>query len=427
MAMKEDFLHYIWQYQKFTNQSLLTEQGKKLQVLGVGELNTDSGPDFYNAQLVLGDQRWAGTVEVHIKSSDWYVHKHHQDIAYNNVILHVVWEDDMPLFDVNNNPVETLVLKGKVSLKLLSVYANLLARKKRIPCEAQLQGVSTFTINFWKEKLLVQRLERKAQIIKEQCVSYKNDWEAVLFESLAENFGLKINAAPFGQLAKSISFKVFKKELRSTLAIEALLFGQANLLSKKIDDTYYSELQLEYKYLKQKHQLKTAPVVLQFFRLRPSSFPTIRLSQFASVYLLNKNLFSKIIEAKTVKDIQELFLVSASSYWNDHYVFGKTSAKRQKKISKSFLDLLIVNTIIPIKYMYAKSIGVDNFEELLMLFRAIKPEKNNITKTFRSLGVSIKNSADSQSLIELKTKYCNAHKCLQCAIGNKLLGKGAEQ
>jgi len=419
--MQEDFLHYIWQYQKLTTSRLKTVQGHKIQVVSVGELNTNSGPDFYNSRIVIGIQEWVGTVEVHLKASDWFIHKHQGDSAYDNVILHVVWENDVAIFDSNQNKLETIVLKGLVDESLLLSYKSLLQKKKWINCENQIHTIDEFTLSFWKEKLLIKRLQRKANEMQSLLLSSKNNWEVLLFQLLAKNFGLKINASEFQLLAQNISFEVFKKELSSQFNLEGLLFGQSNLLEESIEDSYYQNMRKEYLYLKQKYQLDDSLVKLQFFRLRPVSFPTIRLSQFSVLYFSQKSLFSKVIEVKTMSSIYELFSVSASEYWDDHYTFGKSSAKRKKQLSKSFINLLVLNTIIPLKFMYAKSVGKDNFEELLQLYKSIKSEKNSILTKFKELKLKTESSADSQSLIELKTEYCNQQKCLQCEIGNKLL------
>jgi len=419
--MQENFLHYIWQYQKITTTVLKTIQGNNVQVISVGKLNTDSGPDFYNSRVVIGDQEWVGTVEIHLKSSDWFVHNHQNDSAYNNAILHVVWENDVDVFGVNQNKLETLVLKGLVDEKLLFSYKRLLQKKKWINCENQIHTIDEFTVSFWKEKLLIQRLQRKANEFESQLLNLESNWEALLFVLLAKNFGLKTNASQFQLLAENISFGVFKKEVSNQFNLEALLYGQSNLLEGSVENPYSQSLQKEYLYLKQKYHLQDSLVKLQFFRLRPASFPTIRLSQFSMLYHNEKSLFSKVIAGKSVLVIYELFSISASEYWDEHYTFGNKSIKRKKMLSRSFIDLLILNTIIPLKFMYAKSLGEDNFEELLRLYRSVKPEKNTILTRFKGLKLKQESSADSQSLIELKTEYCNKQKCLQCEIGNKLL------
>ena len=279
------------------------------------------------------------------------------------------------VFDVNQNKLETLVLKDIVDENLLLNYKSLLQNKNWINCENQIHTIDEFTLSFWKEKLLIQRLQRKANELQHELLSLENNWEVLLYQMLAKNFGLKINASEFQLLAQNISFEVFKKELSCQLNLEALLYGQSNLLEESIPDPYYQSLQKEYLYLKQKYKLKDSLVKLQFFRLRPSSFPTIRLSQFSVLYYNQKSLFSKVMSANTISVIYKLFSGSASAYWDEHYTFGKRAVKRRKKLSKSFIDLLVLNTIIPLKFMYAKSIGKENFEELLQLYRSVSPEK----------------------------------------------------
>jgi hypothetical protein len=419
--MQEDFLHYIWQYQKFSRNALSVVSGLKLEVMAVGEYNTNSGPDFYNSKLCINGQVWVGTVELHLKSSDWFVHKHQDDSAYNNVILHVVWEDDVAVFDKHNNQLQTLVLKDYVDKTLLSKYRQLLQKKTWINCENQIHQINELTMTFWKEKLLVKRLERKLLIFQKRLTELKNDWEAVLFLTLAENFGLKLNSDQFLQLANNLSFSKFKKETSSLISIEALLFGEANLLNNDIEDAYYQKLKAEFSYLKQKHQLNDSLVSLQFFRMRPAGFPTLRLSQFAVLYNTHQNLFSKVIEEQSITELRTIFEVSASDYWDTHYTFGKVSTKRKKSISKGFVDLLILNVIIPLKFMYARSQGVDNFESLFKLYNSLQPEQNTVIKKFEQLKISVKSAADSQALIEMKTRFCDKQKCLHCEIGNKLL------
>lgn len=419
--MQEDFLHYIWQYQKFSKVKLQTVNGKQIQVLAVGEHNTNAGPDFFNSKLIIDNQLWAGTVELHLKSSDWYVHQHQNDIAYQNVILHVVWEDDVAIFDAHQNELPTLVLKTCVDEKLLISYKNLLQKKNWINCENQIGAIDTFTLFHWKQKLVVNRLERKSIELQEMLLRLGNDWEALLFLQLAKCFGLKLNSDHFLALTRNISFKVFKKHTSSLNQLEALLFGQANLLNADLEDTYFINLKNEYTFLKQKYQLQENVLKLEFFRLRPASFPTIRLSQLAMLYHTHHSLFAKVLELKSITELYNLFSVVASDYWTTHYTFGKVSVKREKGLSKSFVELLIINAIIPIKFIYAKNLGDTNFENVLNIYATIKPEQNTISNRFKSLKVDVQSAADSQAFIELKTMFCDKHKCLQCEIGNKLL------
>ncbi len=421
--MQEDFLHYIWKHKKLEVTNLKTSNNQTVQIVSGGQHNLNSGPDFFNAQLKIDDQLWAGNVEIHIKSSDWFVHNHEVDSAYDNVILHVVWEHDTEVFRKDNTEIPTIELKKYVSKEALENYQKLFSKSdKWINCEHDFKSVDDFTITNWLERLYFERLERKFQDIEKLLKSSANNWEAVLFKMLAKNFGLKVNGESFLSIANSIDFSIVRKQQSNLMSLEALLFGQAGLLDDSIQEPYFIELVNEYKFLTQKFNLSNVTVTpLQFFRLRPPNFPTIRLSQLANLYHQHQNIFSKIIESHLVEDFYKLFKVGTSSFWDTHYTFGKTSKNSKKLITKSFIDLLLINTIIPIKFSYSKQIGKPNEESILQLIQGIASEKNNIVEKFNDLKPVSKSALESQALIQLKNEYCDKNKCLQCAIGNKLL------
>lgn len=423
--MQEDFLHYIWKHKKVKTNQLKTVSGEAILITNTGMHNVNAGPDFFNAQLQIGDQLWAGNVEVHVKSSDWFLHNHEQDKAYDNVILHVVWEHDTEVFRKDNSVIHTLQLKDILSKQLLHKYENLFNRKNSwINCENGLEGIDDFILSSWLERLFFERLERKTNVIQELLSESKNDWEAVLFKMLAKNFGLKVNGESFYSLAQSIDFSIIRKNQSKLQNLEALLFGQVGFLEDDIQDGYYLNLVKTYQFLKQKFQLRNTQILPpHFFRLRPSNFPTIRLSQLASLYHKHQNLFSKIIETNTLEAFYELFKVGTSNFWESHYTFHKTSKVSKKMLSKSFIDLLIINTILPIKFCYAKQRGEDIDIDIICIASAIKSEKNNITNAFNNLRKVSKSALDSQALIQLKTTYCDKNKCLQCAIGNQLISQ----
>ena len=421
--MQEDFLHYIWKHKKFEVNKLETTQGEPILVTSVGQHNFNSGPDFFNAQLKIGNQLWAGNVEIHVKSSDWFLHNHEQDKAYDNVILHVVWEHDIDVFRSDNTTIPTLQLKDFTSKTILDNYEKLVSKNgKWINCENEFGTVDDFLIENWLERLYFERLERKSLNIQSLLETTKNDWEAVLFVMLAKNFGLKVNGESFFSIAKSVDFSIVRKTQSNQQTLETLLFGQAGLLEQDIEDGYYASLIKEYKFLKQKFNLENNPIIApQFFRLRPPNFPTIRLSQLASLYFNNQNLFSKIIALNALEDFYKLFNVSASTYWDSHFSFGKTSKSSTKKLTKSFVDLLLINTILPIKFCYAKKNGHEVDAVILKISNEIASEKNSIIDAFDRLKKVSKSSLHSQALIQLKTEYCEKNSCLQCAIGNKLI------
>lgn len=423
--MQEDFLHYIWKHKKFRFNNLETTTGESIVVTSVGQHNFNSGPDFFNAKIKVGDQLWAGNVEIHIKSSDWFVHSHEQDKAYDNVILHVVWEDDTEVFRKDNTPIPTLQLKDIVDVAMLNNYEKLFAKQNKwINCENDFPSTDDFVLTNWLERLYLERLERKSETINTLLVASKNDWESVFFKMLTKNFGLKVNGESFFSLGQSIDFSIIRKTQSNPHVLEAFLFGQAGLLEQDIENAYYLDLKNEYKFLKQKFGLQNNQVLpLQFFRLRPSNFPTIRLSQLANLYNKHQNLFSKVIELNEVEDFYELFKVSTSDFWETHYTFQKTSKTSIKTLSKSFVDLLLINTILPIKFCYAKQKGVEIDSEIIKIATAITSEKNNIISAFNNLKKVSKSSLDSQALIQLKTEYCDKNNCLKCAVGNQFLNR----
>lgn len=365
----------------------------------------------------------AGNIEIHIKSSDWFVHNHEVDPNYDNVILHVVWEHDTEVFRKDNSQIPTIELQNYVSQTALTNYHKLFSTQQTwINCEHTITEVNPFIVNNWLERLYFERLERKAKTIESILETSNNDWEAVMFKLLAKNFGLKVNGDSFFSLVNSFDFTVVRKQQSSLLSLEALFYGQASLLDKEVEDIYYLGLQKEYTFLKQKFKLDNSSVSpLQFFRLRPPNFPTIRLSQLANLYHLHQNLFSKVIASENLEAIYKLFSVSTSPFWESHYTFEKISKTRKKQITKSFIDLLLINTIIPLKFCYAKQQGKSIEEEIVSLMQQLNPEQNGIVDKFKSLEVSVTSALESQAVIQLKNNYCDANQCLKCAIGNTIL------
>lgn len=420
--MREDFLHYLWQFKKFDTTALKTVQGDGVQLLNVGQYLQQTGPDFFNAQVVIGGQHWAGNVEIHIKSSDWYLHCHETDPNYDNVVLHVVWEHDTEVLYKNGAEIPVLELRHYTSGELITKYKELRSAKTWINCEKQIRDTDSFTLANWKERLFFERLERKSQPISFLVEETAGDWEAVLFCFLAKNFGLNTNGEAFFELAKSLPFGVVRKEAFELQNLEALLFGRAGLLDEDFEEVYPKTLKQQYDYAIHKYQLKPFHFTpLEFFRHRPDNFPTIRLAQLAAVYSVHQNLFSKIVQANTLVDIYTLFSVQVSPYWHSHYRFDKESVSKRKPLSASFINLLIINTIVPLKFAYARSLGKDNTDALVALLQDVAAEKNAVIDKFKFYKVEVASAYDSQALLQLKNEYCNHQRCLQCAIGLTLL------
>lgn len=423
--MKEDFLHYVWKFQKFVGLDFRTSNGEILHIRNPGSHNQNSGPDFFNSQIELEGQLWAGNIEIHIKSSDWYIHGHETDPAYDNVVLHVVWEHDAEIYRKDGSAISTFEIKDCIPKTTIEQYQNLFStQSKWINCENDFGEVDSFILENWLERLYLERLQKKEALMSQELAASQNHWEALLFRMLCKNFGLKVNSESFLSIAKSVDFSKVQKCAQERFDLESLLLGQAGLLDGDKEDWYFKMLKQQYLFLKHKFKLQNDQVIRPiFFRLRPPNFPTLRLAQLAMLYAKRNNLFSEIIAAEKMSVFYELFHVAASEYWDTHYNFGLSSMVRKKRISKSFVDLLVINTIIPIKFSYAVHHGQDISESILQIASEIPSEENSIIKKFNSLRPISKNAFQSQGLLQLKSEYCDKNKCLQCAVGNWIVGQ----
>ena len=423
--MQEDFLHYLWRFKKFDFINLRTVDEKPVVLLDTGRANMNSGPDFFNSKLKIDDQLWAGNVEIHLKSSDWYLHNHQQDPAYDNVILHVVWEHDADIFRKDNSSLPVIELKDRVSRETLDNYRSLLLapNRKWVNCESEFPRFTDFEINNWLERIYLEKLQKKSELILGLLASSGNNWEGTLFKLLCKNFGLNINGTAFLSLAQSFDFKILQKINQDSQQLEALFFGQAGILDERREDSYYIELKKEYDYLIKKFKIKNSHVERpKFFRLRPDNFPNIRLSQLAILYSKTSHLFSGLLEAKDKKQIKSLVKVEPSLYWQRHYTFGNPHKPRKKGLSDSFIDLLIINTILPIKFCYLQKTGIGDFSEILNILQEIPSEENKLVQRFNSMRKNTAvNALQSQALIYLKQNYCDKNACLHCNLGVKVL------
>jgi len=423
MKINEDFLHYLWKHKYLTLNQLQTTEGSEVTILNPGEHNLNSGPDFFNAKLIIGGQTWAGNIEIHLRSSDWYIHHHEEDTSYDNVILHVVWQHDAEVYRASNDRIPALEIKNYVDDQLLNNYRNLFLKPVSfISCENEIGNIDYFTLDNWLERLYVERLCKRSELISELLKNSENDWEAVLFQLLCKNFGLKVNGEAFLSLGRSFDFSVLRFQQQDLGKLEALLFGQAGFLEKKAEDKYFNDLKREYDFLKRKYHLHHVEnKQFLFFRLRPVNFPTIRIAQLARLYFTHKNLFSKILEVEKIEDFYHLFSVEASFFWQEHYSFNSPSKKNIKKVSRSFIDLLLINTVFPLIFQYHKEQGKLDSNRILQFIQELKPEKNSITDNFSTLGVVAGNALRTQAFLQLKHEYCDKHLCLECAVGNKIL------
>ena len=424
--MKEKFLHFIWRFQLFNSYPLFTTSGNNLYVEEKGLWNKiDSGPDFSMAKIRIQDEIWVGNVEIHVKSSDWDLHKHSDDRNYENVILHVVYEHDKEIKFLHSRNIQTLELKNYIPHEVLANYDRLLESGQNfIPCEKSIHLIQEESAKFWLERLMLERMERKTAEIEQEFELYHKNWEELLFKRMAYVFGLKINADAFSYWAQSFDFQILKKIQSKPDQVHALFLGQAGFLNFTAENEYIKNLQEEFSFLKSKYKLEPIDAKLfKFFRLRPVSFPTIRMMQLASLYSQIQNTFAFFMGTQDVKKLQDIFKdLEYPRFWENHFVLEKeTHVRSDKSISVELRERIIINVILPIKYVYAKQRGVEVTEEILDGLRNLPAEKNTTIQGFSKLGLKAQNAFESQAYLELKKHFCNEKKCLNCALGLQLL------
>jgi len=410
----------------FNPLGLRTTDGEVLQIITTGIHNMDAGPDFHQSKIKIGETIWAGNVEIHLKSSDWLKHNHNTDKAYDNVVLHVVWENGIDIKRTDGTIIPVLELKNIIDKKIIDNYDQLRQNNYWIPCEHQLINVDDFTKQQTLDRLMMERLENKANIIKEVYLFYKGSWEDTFYITLSKCFGFKVNSLPFEILAKQLAQNILAKHKNNPLQIEALIFGVSGLLDRSFNDDYPNELKQEYDFLQKKYQLNSLePSLWKFSKTRPDNFPTIRLSQFAALVIKSSHLFSQIIEIKNQSDYVKLFAdLVINNYWEKHFTFDKAVDKKSVNLGKSSIQIILINAIAPLLFFYGKQIGDKQFiDRALDILENIPPESNIITKGFKERGLSVQNSFDSQALIHLKKNYCDQKKCLNCGIGLKILNE----
>lgn len=422
--MQEAFLHYLWQTQRFLTTSLQTTDGERIQIIKKGFLNADAGPDFLHARLQVGNVAWAGNIEVHVKASEWYAHKHDADKAYENVILHVVWQHDRDVFRSDGSKIPVLALQSITSPNLVNQQEKLVESSAVIPCENQFAAVSELTKVSMLGYALTHRLQQKSAFVDELLVLNHTDWEETAYQVLAKNFGFKLNAEPMLQLARNLPLKILQKHRSTPLQIEALLFGMAGFLEDS-EGEYAQNLRSEYEFLVAKYQLKAKQLNAhewKFLRTRPANFPTIRLAQFASLVTTQRSFFSLFTQSSDPELLKKTFETEQSWYWQEHYQFEKRLAKKLKQLGKTSVENLLINSVVPTLVSYARYIGnqalIERAERIL---ETLPSEKNKITGHWETLGLKIENSFDSQAGIELFNNFCKPKKCLSCKIGTEIL------
>lgn len=424
--MNERLLQFIWQFQYFNKNELQTEQGDRLVIIHPGSYNTHQGPDFIDAKIAIGETLWAGNIEIHIKSSDWIKHGHAADPNYSNIILHVVWENDTDIGYNNGAVLPSLTLQNLVSKLLLDRFKELMVRKSFVPCETYLPVFDEMKWTAWKERMAIERLQRKSALVLELLKEANNHWEEVLWWMLARNFGIKVNADVFEAIAKTLPLNILAKHKNQIHQVEGFLFGQAGLLENNFSEEYPKILQREYLFYQKKYQLKRVSVKPFFLRMRPANFPTVRLAQLAMLIYQSSHLFSKIKDTDSIWAVKELLNVTANDYWHYHYLIDEPGEYHPKQLGKQMTENIIINTVIPVLFAYGLFHAVADVKDKALEWLAqLSPEKNAITGKWNDFNVSNNTAFESQALIELKNNYCDKRRCVECSVGNTIL-KGRE-
>jgi len=421
--MNERFLQFLWKF-SLLKPELKTTKGLNIIVLETGKHNKDAGPDFFNSKLRIENTTWAGNVEIHLKSSDWYLHRHHEDKRYDNVILHVVLEHDKTTFNSRGDEISVLEIKNNIHGSIEEIYFNLMMNRFWIPCQQIIQDVDPVVVLSWTEKLMISRLERKARDLDTIFMNNGNNWEQCCFILTARHFGFGMNQQPFEMLARALPFNRIKKHCNELIVTESILFGQAGFLDNNFQDEYPNQLKTNYSYLRKKFGLiPFEQHMWKFLRLRPANFPSIRIAQLAALIHHNDSLFCQITDFKDLNELERIFRIKASSYWDNHYCFDKVSERKYvKSFGKRAIQNMIINVVAPLIFMFSEKKGKEKIKERIIgVLQQMPPESNQIVRKWKEAGIAINNVFDSQGLLELKQHYCDKKKCLECRIGYYLL------
>lgn len=421
--MTEDFLHYLWRFKKINIHNLKTIKGEKVELVKFGIHNTDSGPDFSDAQVRIDGQLWAGNIEIHLLNSDWRKHKHQNDEAYKNVILHVVYQYDAEIVFFKNGPyIPCIELKGRIDEKLYWKYENLLNSVGPIVCYNQAKSVDSFIKETMLHRLMVERMEWKTQELSKLLELRKGDWNLIFYQFLFRGFGLKVNAEPMRILALQIPPHIIYRHRGDLEDIEALLFGVAGFLQNPKDD-YSRKLHHLFRHLKRKYNLSVLDSkIWKFSRMRPNSFPSIRIAQLAAWLFKNGAVFNQFLEEKELFKLEKYFEIEVSDYWKNHFRFAQISKGKKGELGNDFKQILILNVILPVLFLYGKEIGREIFQDRAFdLLEQLNFEKNQITRIYQDLNFPNSSAFYSQALLQLNQFYCKPKKCLNCKLGTHLM------
>lgn len=423
--ISEELLSYLWQHKKFDTAHLYTEEGQPVEIIDAGQRNFADGPDFMQVRLRIDGRLWAGSAEIDVLQQNWEVHRHHLNPDYNNVILHVIYQDDKnisPMYRKDGTLVPALNLRKYVSKKLTDTYRQMQEKYTFIPCE-RLFLPEHIPVGF-TSTLLIERLIDKSThfyTLYQQCL----DWQEIFWIAFVQGLGYAHNSQAFMEIAQNIPYKIIQKYQQDVESIEALLFGTAGLLYEEYpENEYYTMLKNKWLFLQQKHELKNIILhKIEWKGVRPANFPTLRLMLLVKIIQHAPDLITDGFSVKSTKEWYTLFeqLPTNHYFWDTHYTFTETSPSKVKKIGKNATDTLLINAILPVQFLYYHQHHPEKTEDVLQVYEEIPAESNNIVQEWKKLGVSFRSAYDSQAWIQVYKKYCVSQKCLSCKIGNCIL------
>lgn len=424
---REELLQFIWEQRLFDEQDLRTEDGAPVEVMDPGQRGAGSGPDLHGAHLVIGGQRWAGTVEVHVRAGEWYDHGHHEDPAYDTVVLHVVWAHDRDARTASGRCPPTVVLRERVAPERLALCERLLRSRGWVPCAGGLAGVPKAVVERCLNELLIERLERKVAAVAHLHASLGHDPWATAYHMLLRGLAGPMNAEAGGMLAHSLPVRTLLKARHDLFRLEALLFGQSGLIPSDATGSYPASLRMEHALLARSHGLSPMPVVAwRMGGVRPGSFPTVRLAQFALFFHAHGDAIVDLLRNAGKEELQRAFAVEAEGYWRMHHHFGRPSPPGAKRPGRALVEHLVINTVIPFRLAFARRAGrAQAQEEVLRLLGSLPAENNAVVRGWARAGLPVRSAAGSQALLELRAARCRQRRCLSCVIGMDLLGRHA--
>lgn len=425
----EQLLQYVWQHRLWRTDDMTTNDGRRVRVLDPGLLNTDAGPDFFNAKVEIDGHVWVGNVEIHVRATDWHRHGHDHDPAYDSVILHVVQHDDAPVCRASGERIPQVVLD--VSPRLGESLERLVGARTELPCAAQLRQVPDIVVTEWMQALAFERLQGKVERVASLREQYAGSWEDVCYVLLARTLGFGLNSDALERLARRTPLRLLHKHSDSLLQLEALLLGQAGLLAdtRAGGDHYVEQLRREYAFLANKFELQPMePEAWKLFRIRPQGFPHRRIALLAHFVAGGFGLMHRILEAQGEKELRQLFQVELTGYWQRHYTLGKEAPTSTRALSNASIDIVLINLVAPLYYAYGELTGDSPMtDRAIDLLESLRPEQNAVVATFVHAGLPCGDALTSQALLQLRKAYCDTRKCIYCRIGHRLLAQAARR